>query len=104
MTLIFKALANPTRRQVLQILRAGPMGAGALADAFDVSKPTMSSHFTILVSADLIEAEKSGRTIVYRLKMSGLEGALMGFAQEFGLRVTTEGPTTTGRSRTKEKS
>jgi DNA-binding transcriptional ArsR family regulator len=49
------------------MLRAGPMGAGALADAFDVSKPTMSAHFAVLVAADLIEAEKSGRTIMYRL-------------------------------------
>jgi DNA-binding transcriptional ArsR family regulator len=104
MTSIFKALADPTRRQVLQMLRVGPMGAGALADAFDVSKPTMSAHFAVLVAADLIEAEKSGRTIVYRLKMSVLEEALMGFAQAFGLQVTPEKPATTASRRTKEKS
>lgn len=104
MTSIFKALADPTRRQVLQMLRAGPMAAGALADAFNVSKPTMSAHFAVLVAADLIEAEKSGRTIMYRLKMSVLEEALMGFAQAFGLQVTSETPTTTAPRRTKEKS
>lgn len=104
MNSIFKALADPTRRQVLQILRAGPLGAGALADAFDVSKPTMSAHFGVLVAADLIEAEKSGRTIVYRLKMSVLEEALMGFAQAFGLQVTPEKPITTASRRIKEKS
>ena len=104
MTSIFKALADPTRRQVLQMLRAGPMGAGALADAFDVSKPTMSAHFAVLVAADLIEAEKSGRTIMYRLKMSVLEEALMGFAQTFGLQVMPEMPATTARRRAKEKS
>ena len=104
MTSIFKALADPTRRQVLQMLRAGPMGAGALADAFDVSKPTMSAHFAVLVAADLIEAEKSGRTIMYRLKMSVLEEALMGFAQTFGLQVTPEMPATTAHRRAKEKS
>jgi DNA-binding transcriptional ArsR family regulator len=102
MTSIFKALADPRRRQVLQMLRAGPMGAGALADAFDVSKPTMSAHFAVLVAADLIEAEKSGRTIMYRLKMSVLEEALMGFAQAFGLQVTPETPATTDRRQTKE--
>ena len=102
MTSIFKALADPTRRQVLQMLRAGPMGAGALADAFDVSKPTMSAHFAVLVAADLIEAEKSGRTIMYRLKMSVLEEALMGFAQAFGLQVTPETPATNDRRQTKE--
>ena len=104
MTSIFKALADPTRRQVLQLLRAGPMGAGPLAEAFDVSKPTMSAHFAVLVAAGLIEAEKSGRTITYRLKMSVLEEALMGFAQAFGLQVTPETPATTASRRTKEKS
>jgi len=104
MSSVFKALADPTRRQVLQMLRAGPMGAGALADAFDVSKPTMSAHFAVLVSADLIEAEKSGRTITYRLKMSVLEEALMGFAQAFGLQVTPGRPAPTARRRATEKS
>ena len=102
MTSIFKALADPTRRQVLQMLRAGPMGAGALADAFEVSKPTMSAHFAVLVAADLIEAEKSGRTIMYRLKMSVLEEALMDFAQVFGLQLTHEAPTATATRKTKE--
>ncbi len=104
MSSIFKALADPTRRQVLQMLRTGPMGAGALADAFDVSKPTMSAHFAVLVSAGLIEAEKSGRTILYRLKMSVLEEALMDFAHTFGLQVTPETPIIAARSRAKEKS
>ena len=104
MTSIFKALADPTRRQVLQMLRAGPMSAGDLADAFAVSKPTMSAHFAVLVAADLIEAEKSGRTITYRLKMSVLEEALMGFAQAFGLQVTPGTPTTTAPGQTKETS
>ena len=104
MTSIFKALADPTRRQVLQMLRTGPMSAGTLADAFDVSKPTMSAHFAVLVAADLIEAEKSGRTIMYRLKMSVLEEALMDFAQVFGLQLTHETPATTAPGQTKEKS
>lgn len=104
MTSIFKALADPTRRQVLQMLRAGPMTAGALADAFDVSKPTMSAHFAVLVAADLIEAEKSGRVITYRLKMSVLEEALMGFAQAFGLQLTPSAPADPTHKRTKETS
>ena len=104
MNLVFKALADPTRRTVLQLLRRRPMTAGEIAKHFAVSKPTMSAHFTVLVAADLIEAEKSGRTIMYRLKMSVLEEALMGFAQTFGLQVTPETPATTARSRAKEKS
>lgn len=87
MSSVFKALADPTRRKVLQILQKGPMGAGELADAFDVSKPTMSAHFGVLVTAGLIEADKQGRSITYRLKLSVLEEALLGFAQTFGIQV-----------------
>lgn len=82
---VFKALSDPTRRQVLQLLRDGPMSAGDLADNFDVSKPTMSAHFAVLREANLIEAEKDGKSVIYHLKLSVLEEALMGFAQTFGL-------------------
>ena len=60
------------------------MSAGELSDHFAVSKPTMSAHFAVLQAAGLIEAEKSGRTIIYRLVMSVLEEALLGFAQTLG--------------------
>jgi DNA-binding transcriptional ArsR family regulator len=90
---VFKALSDPTRRRVLQLLRARPMSAGELADEFDVSKPTMSAHFAVLQGADLIEAEKVGRSIVYRLKMSVLEEALLGFAQTFGWEMKPESST-----------
>jgi DNA-binding transcriptional ArsR family regulator len=81
---VFKALSDPTRRRVLQLLRERPMSAGELSDQFPVSKPTMSAHFAVLQQAGLIEAQKSGRTIIYRLVMSVLEEALLGFAQTFG--------------------
>ena len=84
MNKVFKALSDPTRRRVLQLLRERPMSAGELSDHFPVSKPTMSAHFAVLQEAGLIESEKSGRTIVYRLVMSVLEEALLGFAQTFG--------------------
>ena len=70
MNKVFKALSDPTRRRVLQLLRERPMSAGELADHFVVSKPTMSAHFAVLQEAGLVEAEKTGRTIVYRLVMS----------------------------------
>jgi DNA-binding transcriptional ArsR family regulator len=82
---VFRALADPTRRQVLAYLRERPMSAGELADRFDVSKPTMSAHFSVLREAGLIDATKHGKTIIYRLKMSVLEEALMGLAQTVGL-------------------
>ena len=82
---VFRALADPTRRQVLAHLRERPMSAGELADKFDVSKPTMSAHFNVLREAGLIDATKHGKSIIYRLKMSVLEEALMGLAQTVGL-------------------
>ncbi len=97
MSQVFKALADPTRRKVLELLRRAPMGAGELAGRFDVSKPTMSAHFAVLVAAGLIEAEKQGRAITYRLKMSVLEEALLGFAQAFGLKVTRQKRTSTNK-------
>jgi len=85
MNTVFKALSDPTRRKVLQLLRAGPMSAGDLADQFAVSKPTMSAHFAVLREADLVHVEKSGKSLIYHLKLSVLEDALLGFADTFGI-------------------
>jgi DNA-binding transcriptional ArsR family regulator len=85
MNKVFKALSDPTRRKVLQLLRQQPMTAGELAEHFPVSKPTMSAHFAVLREADLIESEKSGKVITYRLNVSVLEDALWGFADAFGI-------------------
>jgi DNA-binding transcriptional ArsR family regulator len=92
MNKVFKALSDPTRRRVLQLLRRRPMTAGELAEEFAVSKPTMSAHFAVLREADLIEAEKTGTTITYRLKMSVLEDALLSFTQAFGIELKINAP------------
>lgn len=84
MTQVFKALSDPTRRQVLQLLQKGPMSAGELSNQFDVSKPTMSAHFAVLKEADLVHAEKAGKSVIYHLKLSVLEEALLGFVHSFG--------------------
>ena len=89
MNKVFKALSDSTRRRVLELLRKRPMTAGELAEEFVVSKSTMSAHFAVLREADLIEAEKTGTTITYRLKMSVLEDALLSFSQAFGLEFKT---------------
>ena len=91
MSEVFKALADPTRRRVLALLKEGPKTAGELAASFALSKPTLSAHFAVLVGAGLIQAEKSGRSITYRLRMSVLEEALLAFAQAFGLELTRTG-------------
>ena len=84
MSKVFKALSDPTRRQVLQLLRKGPLSAGELSEQFSVSKPTMSAHFAVLKEADLVHAEKSGKSVIYYLKLSVLEEALLGFVDSFG--------------------
>jgi len=87
MSLVFKALADPTRRRVLELLRTRPMSAGELAEHFVVSKPTMSAHFAVLREAGLIASEKQGKSVVYALQMSVLESALLSFAQVFGWKL-----------------
>ncbi|HIG23951.1 MAG TPA: ArsR family transcriptional regulator [Henriciella marina] len=84
MSSVFKALSDPTRRKVLEMLRKGPKPAGELADAFPVSKPTMSAHFAVLRDAGLVETERQGKQVIYHLQMSVLEDALFGFAKTFG--------------------
>jgi DNA-binding transcriptional ArsR family regulator len=85
MDTVFKALSDPTRRRVLQLLRECPMTAGDLADHFELSRPTMSGHFAVLRAADLVVAEKIGTSITYSLRLSVLQDALLGFADVFGL-------------------
>ncbi|PHS23681.1 MAG: transcriptional regulator [Robiginitomaculum sp.] len=87
MNKVFKALSDPTRRRVLQLLRDKPMSAGELAEHFSVSKPTMSAHFAVLREADLVDASKKGKSIIYRLKLSVLEDALLAFTGAIGLEL-----------------
>lgn len=82
---VFKALSDPTRRRVLELLRKRPMTAGELGEHFPVSKPTMSAHYAVLREANLIDGVKQGTTITYRIKLSVLEEALLGFTQALGI-------------------
>lgn len=86
MSSVFKALSDPTRRRILQLLYQREMTAGEIAEHFSVAKPTLSGHLAVLRMADLVSAEKSGATITYRLKLSVLEEVLLGFADTFGIR------------------
>jgi DNA-binding transcriptional ArsR family regulator len=85
---VFRALADPTRREVLRLLRARDLTAGEIADRFPLAKSTLSGHFAVLKQAGLIVAEKRGTTIVYSLNASALEDAV-GAAMEL-LRVGRE--------------
>ena len=65
--LVFKALADPTRRKILHLLNAGDRTAGQLAEQFDISAPSMSHHFSILKQAELIYSRREGQMIYYSL-------------------------------------
>ncbi len=85
MSEVYKALADPTRRRILQLLREREMTAGEIAEHFDLAKPTLSGHFAVLREARLVAPEKSGTTITYRLNVSVLEEALMALMDSFKL-------------------
>ena len=70
---LFRALNDPTRRAILEQLRAKDMTAGEIADCFTVSKPTISHHLDLLKQANLILPEKNGQFIIYSLNTSVLE-------------------------------
>lgn len=93
MNVVFEALSHPTRRAILEMLKGGSKSAGELADAFAVSKPTMSGHFAKLKEAGLIHADQKGTTIVYSLNLTTLEEVLLGFMGRMGVAAQEQGET-----------
>lgn len=75
----FKALADPTRRKILELLSKKDMNAGEIADSFQISKPSISHHLSILKHADLISDERQGQNIVYSLNTSVFESLVKWF-------------------------
>lgn len=73
---VWKALADPTRRKILSLLKKQDMNAGEIASEFNMTKPSISNHLNILKQADLVDAEKQGQNVVYSLKTSVLEDIL----------------------------
>jgi ArsR family transcriptional regulator, arsenate/arsenite/antimonite-responsive transcriptional repressor len=63
----FRALADPTRREILRMLRDGPKTSGEIAERFPTSWPTVSRHLAVLRDAELILSERNGQQIVYEL-------------------------------------
>lgn len=76
MNAIFAAMSHPVRREILNLLKSGPKRAGELSSHFDLTKPTLSSHFARLKEAGLVTVERQGTSLVYHLNMSILEEAI----------------------------
>lgn len=75
----FKALADPTRRRILELLKSADLTAGELADHFDMTKPSISHHLNTLKAAGLVDAEREGQSIVYSLNTSVLQNLMSWF-------------------------
>lgn len=72
----FKALSDPTRREILNLLRAGPMAAGEILEHFSMTGASLSHHLSILKHAGLIDDEKQGKYIIYTLNTTVLDDIL----------------------------
>jgi DNA-binding transcriptional ArsR family regulator len=88
---VFKALSDPTRREILRLLSGGERTAGELASSFDMTKPSMSHHFTVLKEAELIRSRRDGQQIYYSLNTTVLEDVLTRLWDHLGLRNTDDG-------------
>ena len=89
----FRALADPTRREILDLLRNGEITAGALAEKFNISKPAMSHHFGVLKDADLITSRREGQQIWYGLNTTVVQDVVA-----WAMRLTDD----RGKSRGKQ--
>lgn len=72
-----KAIADPTRRTILNLLKRSSLSAGEIAEHFDISVPAVSKHLAVLKDADLIRDRREGKYIIYELNASVLDEALL---------------------------
>ena len=79
---VFEALASTTRRKILAYLGDGELTAGEIAERFDISKPAVSQHLSVLENAGLVTRDKRGQFVHYRLAEDNLANTLNGYLQE----------------------
>jgi DNA-binding transcriptional ArsR family regulator len=76
MNAVFKALSHPVRRQIVAMLQRRPMTSGEIAAAFDMAWPSVTGHLAALKDADLVETEREGNSVRYRLNISAVDEAI----------------------------
>ena len=81
MNVLFKALNDQTRRDILEMLRKGEMTAGEIADKFNISKPSISHHLDLLKQAGLVESVKEGQFVYYSLNTTVVDDIIKWFMQ-----------------------
>jgi ArsR family transcriptional regulator len=88
---VFKALSDPTRREVLRLLASGEKTAGELADHFEMTKPSVSHHFAVLKKANLIRSRREGQQIYYALNTTVVEDVAARIWDILGGRAKPDG-------------
>jgi ArsR family transcriptional regulator len=81
MNIVFKALNDPTRRKILELLQEKDMTAGEIAENFDISFPSISHHLDLLKQAKLVIAEKEGQFVFYSLNTTVVDDIMKWFLQ-----------------------
>lgn len=79
----FKALSDPTRREILKLLSKQDLTANEIVSHFNMSQPSISKHLEILKQAELVTAEKKGQFVIYSINLSVLQSVLGGFLEFF---------------------
>ena len=83
MTKVFKALADGTRQEILQLLEEQPYAVGEIVAKFDLSQPTISRHLSVLKEADLVVDQRRGQNVIYRLNDQALATSMRQFFGQF---------------------
>ena len=81
---VFKALSDPTRREILRLLKQGELTAGAISENFAMSKPSVSHHLSALKAVGLVNAERRGQEIVYSLDTTVFQDVVAYLLELFG--------------------
>lgn len=82
----FKALSDPTRRKILQLLKERDLSAGEIADHFNISKPSISHHLNILKQAKLVQDERQGQSMIYSINLTVMQEAMGWFLGMIGTK------------------
>jgi DNA-binding transcriptional ArsR family regulator len=93
---VFRALSDPTRRQILKLLKKGSKPAGEIAEHFPMTKGSLSHHFNALKAADLVRTERRGQQIVYSLNTTVFQDVMTAFLELFDVPATAAEPTKGG--------
>ncbi|MBI5366389.1 MAG: winged helix-turn-helix transcriptional regulator [Planctomycetes bacterium] len=90
----FKALADGTRRRILELLKDGDLNAGSIADHFKMSKPSISHHLGILKDASLVTERREGQNIIYTLVPENIHECWIGYLAKLMIKCEPAAPKT----------